>query len=377
MDKQPPLTKDWEEGLGPYTPVIREGKLYGRGGADDGYALFAALSSIKTLQLQGVGHARCVILIEACEESGSRDLPTYISHLKDRIKIPSLIVCLDSGCGNYEQLWMTTTLRGLITADLKVQVLREGVHSGAASGIVPSSFRILRNLLNRIEDVETGKVLVPECHTNISEYRLKQTQQCAQVLGDVVHGEMPWPHASSTPVVPDNTELLLNKCLRPALAITGVDGMPPIETAGNVLRPYTAVKLSLRLPPGVDPAAAGAAVKATLERDPPYGAKVTCTLEKAAAGWASPELVPWLEESVKNASLAYFKKEAQYLGEGGSIPFMGMLGELFPKAQFVITGLLGPKSNAHGPNEFLEINMGKKLTCCVVSILADHANHLL
>eukprot|EP01087_Luapelamoeba_hula_P024222 TRINITY_DN914_c0_g1_i1.p1 TRINITY_DN914_c0_g1~~TRINITY_DN914_c0_g1_i1.p1 ORF type:complete len:483 (-),score=90.12 TRINITY_DN914_c0_g1_i1:44-1492(-) len=376
LDKQPPLTEAWDEGLGPYKPVIRDGKLYGRGGADDGYAIFAALTSIRALQLQNVPHARCVVLIEACEESGSRDLPTYITHLKDRIQIPSLIVCLDSGCGNYDQFWMTTSLRGLVTADLKVQVLREAVHSGAASGIVPSSFRILRGLLDRIEDVDTGNILIPETFVEISENVRRATQQTAEVLGATVHEEMPWA-GNMSPVTSDITELLLNKSWRPALALTGIDGIPNIKVAGNVLRTSTTVKLSLRLPPGVNPQSAGSALKAALERDPPYGADVTCTLEKAAPGWASPELVPWLEESVNRASQQFFQKEARSIGEGGSIPFMGMLGELYPKAQFVITGVLGPKSNAHGPNEFIDILMGKRVTCCVSSILADHATHLL
>ncbi|MFB3090454.1 MAG: M20/M25/M40 family metallo-hydrolase, partial [Gammaproteobacteria bacterium] len=113
LDKQPEMS-GWLEGLGPWTPVLDGDRLYGRGGADDGYALFACLTAIEALHEQAIPHARCVVIIEACEESGSPDLPHYMEALSDRIGTPDLVICLDSGCGNYEQLWCTTSLRGLI-----------------------------------------------------------------------------------------------------------------------------------------------------------------------------------------------------------------------------------------------------------------------
>lgn len=371
LDKQPPLTESWRKGLGPYTPVIENGKLYGRGGADDGYSIFSALTAIKALQIQKVPHARCVVVIEACEESGSPDLPAYINHLEKRIGSPTLIVCLDSGCGNYEQFWLTTSLRGLLAGNLEVRVLKDGVHSGHGSGIVPSSFRILRHLLSRIEDPETGKILVKELYVDIPQHRLEQTKLCAQALGHQIHGEFPW-YGNTKPPVNDLTELLLNRTWRPTLCVTGVDGIPPLTNAGNVLRTHTTVKLSIRLPPGVDAKKVGETVKQVLEKDPPHGAHVSFTPDKAGNGWESPALAPWLEKSLQKASNGFFQKPPNFIGEGGSIPFMGMLGEKFPKAQFVITGVLGPESNAHGPNEFLEINMAKNITSCVASILADH-----
>jgi len=155
LDKQPEMV-GWTEGYGPWIPRLEGDKLYGRGGADDGYAMFGALSALMALQEQRVPHARCIVLIEACEESGSYDLPYYVDHLAQRIGSPSLVVCLDSGCGNYDQLWMTTSLRGMASGTLTIEVLDEGVHSGDASGIVPSSFRILRRLLSRLEDEDTG-----------------------------------------------------------------------------------------------------------------------------------------------------------------------------------------------------------------------------
>ncbi|MCI0569823.1 MAG: M20 family metallopeptidase [Myxococcaceae bacterium] len=372
LDKQPEMT-GWREGLSPWEPKREGDKLYGRGGADDGYSSFGSLAAIRLLKEQGVPHARCVVLIEACEESGSYDLPAYIEALAPRIGKPSLVVCLDSGCANYEQLWMTTSLRGLVSGNLKVEILTEGVHSGDASGVVPSSFRILRQLLSRVDEDGTGKVRIEALHTAIPPKRLEQARAVAKELGEDVYARFPWVEGAR-PVTDDDTELVLNRTWRPALSVTGVEGMPPLGGAGNVLRPYTTLKLSVRIPPRVDPAAASKALKETLEKDPPYGAKVTFEGEKASAGWDAPPLDAWLEKAADTASRTYFGKPLMAMGEGGTIPFMEMLGRKFPEAQFLITGLLGPGSNAHGPNEFLHVPTGKKLTACVASVVAAHFN---
>lgn len=370
LDKQPEMI-GWAEGKGPWEPVREGDKLYGRGGADDGYSAFASLAALRLLAEQGLPHARCVILIEACEESGSFDLPAYIDALAPRIGRPSLVVCLDSGCGNYDQLWTTTSLRGLIGGTLEVKILREGVHSGAATGIVSSTFRIARQLLSRIEDENTGKVLLDELHTNIPEQRIDQARQAAEVLGDLCYLEMPWVDGAG-PVAKDHQELLLNRTWRPALAVIGADGLPPPANAGNVLRPATKLKLSMRIPPRVDPQKASVALKAALEKNPPYGAHVTFHASSPSQGWDAPPTAKWLESAMHTASNAFYGRPAMAFGEGGTIPFMGMLGEKFPEAQFLITGVLGPQSNAHGPNEFLHIAYGKKLTACVASVIADH-----
>jgi len=370
LDKQPEMI-GWREGLSPWEPVREGDKLYGRGGADDGYAAFASLSALRLLDEQKIPHARCVILIEAGEESGSPDLPAYIEALADRIGEPSLIVCLDSGCGNYEQLWSTTSLRGLAGGVLRVEILREGVHSGAATGIVPSSFRIVRQILSRIEDERTGKVLLDDLHVAIPAARVAQTEASAEALRHEVLHAFPF-HDGAHPVEGELLDLLLNRTWRPALAVTGAEGFPPVESAGNVLRPYTAVKLSMRIPPRLDPDRAQHALKAALEKDPPYGARVTFEGEHVAAGWDAPPLAPWLEKASDEMSRAFFGKPAMNMGEGGTIPFMFMLGEKFPEAQFLITGVLGPQSNAHGPNEFLHVPMAKRLTGCVAGVIAAH-----
>ncbi|UGB37028.1 M20 family metallopeptidase [Frateuria soli] len=370
LDKQPEMT-GWAEGLGPWTPVIKGDKLYGRGGADDGYAMFGSLSALLALAEQGVPHARCVIMIEACEESGSYDLPHYVDHLSARIGNPSLVVCLDSGCGNYDQLWLTTSLRGMTGGELTVQVLEEGVHSGDASGVVPSSFRILREILSRLEDPATGKIKPEELYVEIPPQRVEQARRSTEVLGEAVYDKFPFVEGMQ-PVTGDLVELVLNRTWRPQLAVTGIGGMPALESAGNVLRPFTAVKLSLRVPPTLNGAKAGRFLKELLEKDPPYGAKVSFKLEKDGSGWNAPQLSPWLEQAVAEASEHYFGAPAAYMGEGGSIPFMGMLGEKFPQAQFLITGVLGPHSNAHGPNEFLHIPTGKRVSMVVAEVVARH-----
>lgn len=369
LDKQPEMV-GWSEGLGPWTPVRRGDKLYGRGGADDGYAAFASLTAVLALQRQNAPHARLVVIIEASEESGSPDLPHYIDALASRIGEPSLVVCLDSGCGNYEQLWTTTSLRGLVGGTLSVSVLSEGVHSGDASGIVPSSFRIARMLLSRLEDEATGQIKLPALCGEVPAQRLEQAKASAQILGREVYSKFPLVPGMK-PVSEDVGELILNRTWRPALSVTGAAGLPPLESAGNVLRPGTELKLSLRLPPNVHAERAMALVKETLEKDPPYGAKVHFEAE-GAGGWNAPLAEEWLLDSTSQASQGAFGKPAAFMGEGGSIPFMGMLGEKFPKAQFLITGVLGPQSNAHGPNEFLHLPTGEKITACVAQVLAQH-----
>jgi len=371
LDKQPEMV-GWAEGTGPWQPVLKDGKLYGRGGADDGYAMFASLAALLALKEQNIARARAVILIEASEESGSPDLPFYVDHLSARIGTPDLVVCLDSGAGNYDQLWLTTSLRGVAAGNLTVRVLTEGVHSGAASGIVPSSFRILRSLLSRIEDEGTGRITLSELFVEIPPERQKQARDTAGILGDEVWSGMPFA-GDTGPMHTGNAELILEKTWRPQLAVTAMDGYPLPANGGNVLLPFSTAKLSVRLPPTLDAEKARAAMKKALEADPPYNALVEFDAPRGDNGWNAPALAPWLEASLNQASMAAFGKPAAFHGEGGSIPFMAMLGEKFPGTQFVVTGVLGPHSNAHGPNEFLHIPFAKKLSACIAQVLVDHA----
>jgi len=378
LDKQPEMT-GWRPELGPWTPVIEEGRLYGRGAADDGYAVFAALSAILALDVQGVPRPRCVGLIETCEESGSYDLPAYLDALAPRMGSVGLVIALDSGAGNYDQLWATTSLRGLVNGRLSVNILTAGVHSGDAGGVVPSSFRIARELLDRLDDSRTGVVRPGEFACAIPDERREQARAAARILGETLWQRFPWSSCCddqgtarlfAQPTTKDPVELILNRTWRAALAITGADGLPAIESAGNVQRPHTALKLSMRLPPIVDAEAAARTMKRMLESDPPYSAVVRFDCDSAATGWNAPSAAPWLSEALDRASRALFGKDAAHMGEGGTIPFMGMLGAKFPQAQILVTGVLGPRSNAHGPNEFLDIAYAKKVTAATAMVIA-------
>lgn len=371
FDKQPEFS-GWAEGLGPWNPVVRDGKLYGRGGGDDGYAVFASLTAIEALRRQGLPHARCVILIEGCEESGSTDLPHYLEALSTRIGTPGLVVCLDAECSNYDQLWVTTSLRGGVIGTLSVEVLTEGVHSGLGTGIAPSVFRVLRTLLSRIEDEVTGDLRVDELYADIPAERRQQAELAAGVLGEQVFRKVPFADGVE-PISNSMSELVLNSTWRPSLTVTGMDGLPAVRDGGNVLLPRLAAKLSLRLAPTADPARAAGKLRELLEADPPYGSRVTFETGMAASGWDAPPLAPWLADSARRASQAVYGRDAMYLGCGGSIPFIDMLGRRFPRTQFLITGVLGPASNAHGPNEFLHLSYAQRLTTCVAGVLADHA----
>lgn len=372
LDKQPGVT-GWFDWTGPWTPAIKGGKLYGRGGADDGYAMFASLIALTALAETGQAYPRAVVIIEAGEESGSPDLTFYIDKLAKRIKVPDLIVALDSGCGDYERLWLTTSLRGIAAGRLRVKVLNQGLHSGDASGIVPSSFRIMRQLLSRIENEKTGMVTLAETKVAIPPERQKQAKACAKIEGDAVFSRMPFA-GKTGPMGKSPVELVLNRTWRPQLSVIGFDGYPKPEAAGNVLLPESVAKLSMRLPPTCNAVAAAKALKKTLESDPPYNASIAFEAEAAQSGWNAPDMPSWLETALEETSQTYFGQSVAFMGEGGSIPFMAELGRKFPKAQFVITGVLGPKANAHGPNEFLHIPMVKKLTAAVAGVLTALAS---
>lgn len=376
LDKQPEFD-GWRSGLGPWTPKIIDDKLYGRGGADDGYAVYASIAAVQALKAQGAAHPRIVGLIETCEESGSHDLLPYVDALKHRLGQVGLVICLDSGAGNYDQLWLTTSLRGVASGVLKVEVLTEGIHSGDSSGLVPSSFRIMRQLFDRLEDSASGELLPRAFHCEIPALRLEQARATAAILGDEVWQRFPWAHHDcggsggfTLPTTTDPVEALLRRTWRPTLSVTGADGFPSLANAGNVLRPWSAFKLSLRLPPTVDAAQAVRQLKSLLEDNAPYQAKVTFEPEGAATGWDAPATSDWFEQALQAASQAHYGAPCATIGQGGTIPLMNMLSRGFPQAQMMVCGVLGPRSNAHGPNEFLHLPYAQRLTAAVAEVIA-------
>jgi len=315
------------------------------------------------------------VLIEASEEAGSPDLPAHIDRLGHRLGTPSLVVCLDSGCIDDRRMWLTTSLRGMLVAELRVDVVSEGLHSGDVSGMVPSTFRIARQLLSRIEDEQTGRILLRSCEVDVPDERLAQARATADEIGPIAR-HYPFVDGAG-PTSDDGARQLVSRTWEAALSVIGVDGMPPVDRAGNVLRPVTTLLLSLRLPPTADADAVAVELESMLVSDPPYGARVEVDLRGATDGWNAPATAPWLAAAIDAASMAGFGEPARHFGEGGSIPFMGMLGAKFPDAQFVITGVLLPDSNAHGPNEYLHLPTARRLTLAVAHLLDAHALSLI
>lgn len=369
MDKQPPL-RPWSDGLDPHKAVIRDNKLYGRGGADDGYALFSAINSVKVLQQHHIPHGHIIVIIEAGEESGSPDLDYYMDEYRNKIGDVDLMVCLDSGSMNYEQVWLTTSLRGVSSGVLKIQTLKEGMHSGVGGGVVPDTFRVARILLDRIEDSATGNVKVSEAYCDIPEHVMKSNEVMKTVDYKSQYAFLPHVHAEAE----DSCALALRNCWKPSLTVVGAN-LPEVKIAGNVIRQETALKLSLRTPPLVDSDKALDAMAKMLLKDPPYGAKVEFEKDVAGSGCATPELKPWLTKALEDGSMMAFNKTFGCMGMGGSIPFIGMLIKTYPNAQFIVTGILGPKSNAHGPDEFLHIPYVKGLTFSMARVLGEHYHH--
>jgi acetylornithine deacetylase/succinyl-diaminopimelate desuccinylase-like protein len=367
LDKQPPLG-EWSEGLDPYVPVRRGDRLFARGVADDGYSVFAALMALESLERDGIPHPRCVILIEACEESGSPDLEAYLDYLAPKLGAVELMICLDSGALSYDRLWVTTSLRGVVMATVTVEVLETGVHSGLASGVVPSSFRILRQLLDRVEDAGTGDVLLSSFHAPIPAEAREAAAAVAAEFGDVSVSSLP-TKPGLVPMGTDPADRIIRRTWFPTLSVVGMAGIPSPENAGSVLRAATTATLSLRTPPTVSAAAALEELRAVLTTDVPHGATVTLRRFEAADGWASPPLAPWLRSAVATASVEAFGQPVGFTGEGGTIPFLASLGRRYPNVQFVATGVLGPNANAHGIDEMLDLPMVVGVTNAVASLL--------
>lgn len=378
LDKQPEML-GWRDGIDPWASTYEGDRLYGRGSADDGYAMFSAIVALNDLEDNKVSHPRQIVIIEASEESGSPDLLEHLDlldaslekHSLEKLVDVSLVVCLDSGALSYEHLWITNSLRGLIEIHLTIRTLKQGTHSGGAGGIVPSTTHILRALLDRISKSPSGEITIEELNVEIPEHIYEAAEKVAMIIGDEDPHGLPFAQGVKA-LNEDVAEQLIANTYKPALEIIGIEGLPRIADAGNVLLPEVKVALSFRIPPGVKPDLAAAAIAGELNRDTPYNAQITVKVESLASGWAAPERPDSLAAIFDEASKKHFGNSAQYLGEGGTIPFMFMLGEKYPNAQFMVTGLLGPESNAHGPNEFMHLPTFYKLTSCVADVLASY-----
>ena len=372
FDKQPHLG-EWAEGLGPTKPVIKDGNLYGRGASDDGYSTYTCVSAIKAIQSQKGKHGKIIITIEGGEESGSPDLVYYLKKLSDRIGTPDLMVCMDSGCKDYNTFWITTSLRGVCVLDLTVECLEESVHSGSGSGIAPDSFTIMRILLDRLQDSKTGKSLVP-IDVEIPSYRIEDAKKLGEYMKEKCVNDIVKLSPGVKPLSDDYSEIILNNTWRSTVVVTGMSYFPPAETAGNVLRAKTQCRISVRLPPIFNCKQSEVVLKEILEKDPPFNSKVTCKIMVSGNGWAAKDLCEPLKKSFNESSKKIFGKEFYNSGEGGSIPFIAELGELFPKCEMLVTGVLGPGSNAHCLNECLNIQFTKNITVALAHAINDYCS---
>jgi len=369
LDKQPSNPDLWSEGLHPLKAVRIDPWLFGRGSIDDGYGGYLCATSIRLLQEQGIPHPRCTLLIETCEESGSFDLPPYLDLLSEELGSPDMIVVMDSGGPDYDHIWMTEALRGLVSGTLSVKVSHEGIHSGNSGGTIPSSFRIQRILLDRIEDSSSGKVLIPEMHIEIDQEIRQKAKSLAEVVGNSIWEQ--FPTVDTLESIADSTEdMILAMNWEPTLSIIGADGMPPVRVAGNVLRTNTDLKLSFRIPPGVDSEKAIEKAKQILESDPPFGSEVSFTPDSCADGFRAPSMEGKVRDAIEKASLSVTGLQPLATWTGGTIPFMAMMQGKYPDAMFLCTGPSGPGNNAHGPDEKMHIPSAKKLTVVLSATIA-------
>jgi acetylornithine deacetylase/succinyl-diaminopimelate desuccinylase-like protein len=299
LDKQPWMMP-WREGLGPTKAVIEGDFLYGRGGADDGYAPFSCALAIKNLQVQGLPHPRFALVLETEEESGSPNLLELLALSKEAIGTPDIMFCMDSGAFNWDQLWMTSSLRGIICLDVQIDCAHGGYHSGEVGGIVPETMRIMRHLLDRIDDSKTG-MCCEALNCEIPERFKTEAKFMAELSGPEMYKKYHVCEGVDCMHEEGIDQMYLNNTWRANMAITGAAGLPAIQTAGNVCRPSTSMRLSIRLPPKVNPDDAYAAVTKLLTTDVPYNAKVICTSQGKGQGWCMGELSPWLTEGIMKA----------------------------------------------------------------------------
>ena len=367
LDKQPEAS-GWSEGKGPWKPVIEDGWLFGRGSVDDGYGGYAGILSVLALQDQGVSHPTCRFLIETGEESGSPDLSYYLDELESVLGTPDLVIVLDTGGIDYDRLWVTESLRGIVAGTLSVKVSSVGVHSGHGSGVMPSSFRLARQLLSRIEDENTGEIKPEWLHIEITD---KMKEQATKIIEMNSESTDDFPLLDGVEKqVNDPLDIFLTMNLSPSLSIIGADGIPSIQDAGNVLRTNTDLKISIRTPPGISAEEVAVKVQELLEKDPPNGAHVSAVMTEVADGFLSPELPEELSEMLEKAGKQFYGNAPMSLFIGGTIPVMAMLQSRYPNSKFIITGAGGPGGNAHGPDEKLHISTAKKVTKCMAATVS-------
>ena len=369
LDKQPYHSEEWEEGLHPTTPVEKNGYLYGRGAVDDGYNFFTVLAVLKAFQELRIPHDEFLLFYECNEESGCTDIAHYLNKLKEQIGAPDVMFCLDEGSVSNQMFSLSTSLRGALNFSLKVSVLEKSMHSGVASGIVPSSFRIARELLERIESGKTGE-MVPELQVPVPEQKLKEASANAKLNGSGIHTSLCMCKGVQ-PVTLNLEELYLNNVWKAQMEVIGQGGIPSLAQAGNVLRDHTELLVSLRTPPTLSCTAAFDTIKNILTSQVPYNAKVEVEMESFGDGWFSGHLSAALISTVDKHSMEVFGNPALLYGSGCTIPFIHLIQQQLPKTLLLVTGADLPDSGIHGPNERLDIEFLVRFAKTFACILVD------
>eukprot|EP01134_Creolimax_fragrantissima_P007648 CFRG7648T1 len=372
LDKQPFMEGRWSEGLDALTPVIRDNKLYGRGSADDGYSVLAALLSIQAAREQGVPLPRICILLETEEESGSENLLYLMeqAQVKEALGKPDICICLDSETADYDKIWVTSSLRGLAACNLKIEVMESGQHSGLAGGIVPETFTIARQLLDRLEDSTTG-VVVDEFNSQPDDKKRNEAKEVAEYHGSSLFTNFKLLEGVSAMSEHDLAQMYLQNVWYASLSVTGGCGLPDVSDAGNVLRPWTQLRVGIRLPPNVNGHDAAKKLEEVLTKDPPYGCKISVTGLQGGNGFCTKPFPIYLNDSIRDASMAFFGQAHSSFGIGGSIPFLSELGQKYPEAQIIPMGAMGPDCNAHNPDESIDLPYAKKFVCFLSHLLGD------
>jgi acetylornithine deacetylase/succinyl-diaminopimelate desuccinylase-like protein len=348
-DVQPPGDAEhWHSE--PFEPTERDGRLFGRGAADDKAGIAAHLAALRAYD--GAPPVGVVVLVEGEEEIGSPTLPAFLETYAELLAA-DVMVLADSTNWAVGRPALTTSLRGLVDAVVEVRTLEHAVHSGMYGGPVPDALTALVRLLATLHD-EKGDVAVPGLATGAAD-PLDLTEDQLRADAGVVEGVELIGSGSLT-------ERLWT---RPAVAVIGIDA-PTVAHASNTLVPVARAKVSLRLAPGDDSQRAMDSLVEHLEAHAPWGAQVTVHRGSAGEPFQGSGSGPAYDAAHRAFGTAW-GVEPVHTGVGGSIPFIAAFAEQFPAAQILVTGVEDPDSRAHGADESL--HLGEFARVCLAEAL--------
>ena len=372
FDKQPHGT-GWDDDKGPTKPVIQNGRLYGRGSADDGYASFSMLTAIKACQEHNCPLPRICLIFEGAEESTDEHLTYYFNKLLPIIGENVIaFIPLDSGCADYDRLWITNSLRGVCDYEINIQTLDNNISFGPeASGRIAENLFILRKAIDAVMDTSTGDVKIEEFYVkDIPEEIQEEMDKEIEIVGEQFFKEIPL-YEGVKPLKTDIKEAMINNRWKPTCSILGIDNCPKIEDNGFGVKKSITVKMSMRLPPGIDSHAALEALKKVVKENIYFDAKVKFLSAEVADGWKLTNFSEKTKNVLNKASKEYFGNELVFKGMGGSIPFITYFQTKYPNADVICTGILGADCFEHGPNENLHLEACKKMILVLCYFLSE------